>query len=168
LSKLNTPLLQVSIHSFYAIPASELFQQGFGQDIQIKNETINLIYNMAMADPLWGAPGIHGELLTLGINISERAVSRLMPEHPGKPSFQTWRAFLKNHMTNTVSIDCFTVPTVTFRILSVIIILKNNRLKVIHFNTNEHTTAQGTAQQMVDAFPWNTVHKYLIRDRDSI
>ena len=91
-----------------------------------------------------------------------------MPKHPRKPSSQTWRAFLKNHMTNTVSIDFFTVPTVTFRILFVIIILKNNRRKVIHFNTTEHPTAQWTAQQIVEAFPWDTVPKYLIRDRDSI
>ena len=121
-----------------------------------------------MANPLWSAPRIHGELLKLGINISERTVSSLMPKHPRKPSSQTWRAFLKNHMTNTVSIDFFTVPTVTFRILFVIIILKNNRRKVIHFNTTEHPTAQWTAQQIVEAFPWDTIPKYLIRDRDSI
>jgi transposase InsO family protein len=71
-------------------------------------------------------------------------------------------------MTNTVPIDFFTVPTITFRILFVIIILKNNRRKVIHFNATEHPTAQWTAQQIVEAFPWDTVPKYLIRDRDSI
>jgi transposase InsO family protein len=123
---------------------------------------------MAMANPLWGAPRIHGELLKLGIEISERTVSSLMPKLPGKPSSQTWRAFLKNHMTNTVSIDFFTVPTVTFRILFVIIILKNNRRKVIHYNITEHPTAQWTAQQIVEAFPWDTIPKYLVRDRDSI
>ena len=121
-----------------------------------------------MANPLWGAPRIHGELLKLGINISERTVSSLMPKHPRKPSSQTWRAFLKNHMTNTVSIDFFTVPTVTFRIFFVIVILKNCCRKVIHFNLTEHPTAQWTAQQIVEAFPWDTVPKYLIRDRDSI
>ena len=71
-------------------------------------------------------------------------------------------------MTNTVSIDFFTVPTVTFRILFVIIILKNNRRKVIHFNVTEHPTAQWTVQQIVEAFPWDTVPKYLLRDRDAI
>ena len=121
-----------------------------------------------MANPLWGAPRIHGELLKLGINISERTVSGLMPKYPRKPSSQTWRAFIKNHMTNTVSIDFFTVPTVTFSVLFVIIILKNNRRKVIHFNTTEYSIAQWAAQQIVDAFPWETVPKYLIRDRDSI
>ncbi len=91
-----------------------------------------------------------------------------MPKHPRKLSSQTWRTFLKNHMSNTVSIDFFTVPTVTFRVLFVIIILKNNRRKVVHFNTTEHPTAQWTVQQIVEAFPWDTSPKYLIRDRDSI
>ena len=71
---------------------------------------------------VWSAPRIYGELLKLGIKISERTVSSLMPKHPRKPFSQTWRAFIKNHMTNTVSIDFFTVPTVTFRILFVIVI----------------------------------------------
>ena len=89
---------------------------------------------MAMANPLWGAPRIHGELLKLGLEISERTISNLIPRHPRKPSSQTWRAFLKNHMTNTVSIDFFTVPTINFRILFVFVILKNCHRKVIHFN----------------------------------
>ncbi len=135
---------------------------------RISQEIRNLIYKMAMANPLWGAPRIHGELLKLGIKISERTVSSLIPRHPRKPSSQTWRAFIKNHMTNTASIDFFTVPTVNFRILFVIIILKNSRRKVIHFNTTEHPTVQWTAQQIVEAFPWDTIPKYLIRDRDSI
>jgi hypothetical protein len=81
---------------------------------RINHETRNLIYKMAIANPLWGAPRIHGELLKLGINISERAVSSLMPKPPRKPFSQTWRIFLKNHMTNTVSIDFFTVPLLPF------------------------------------------------------
>ncbi|MHC4268019.1 MAG: helix-turn-helix domain-containing protein [Planctomycetota bacterium] len=74
---------------------------------RISQEIRNLIYKMAMANPLWVAPRIHGELLKLGINISERTVSSLIPKHPRKLSSQTWRAFIKNHMTNTVSIDFF-------------------------------------------------------------
>ena len=115
-----------------------------------------------------GAPRIHGELLKLGIEISERTVSSLMPKQPRKPSSQTWRAFLKNHMTNTVSIDFFTVPSVNFSILFAIIILKNCSRKVIHFNITKHPTAQWTAQQIIEAFPWDTAPKYLVRDRDSI
>ncbi len=103
---------------------------------RISQEIRNLIYKMAMANPLWGAPRIHGELLKLGIKISERTVSSLIPRHPRKPSSQTWRAFIKNHMTNTASIDFFTVPTFTFRVLFVIIILKNNRRKVIQLDTH--------------------------------
>jgi hypothetical protein len=100
----------------------------------INHEIRNLIHKMAMANPLWGAPRIHGELLKLGLEISERTISNLIPRHPRKPSSQTWRAFLKNHMTNTVSIDFFTVPTINFRILFVFVILKNCHRKVIHFN----------------------------------
>lgn len=77
---------------------------------------------MAVANPLWGAPMIHGELIKLGIEISERTVSGLMPKRNHRPP-QTWNTFLKNHMLNTVSIDFFTVPTITFKILFVMIIL---------------------------------------------
>ena len=135
---------------------------------RINHEIRNLVSNMTMANPLWGAPRIHGELLKLGIEISERSVSSIMPKHPRKPSSQTWRVFLKNHMTNTVSIDFFTVPTINFRILFVFVILKNRHRKVIHFNVIKHPTAQWTAQQIIEAFPWDTAPKYLIRDRDSI
>ena len=135
---------------------------------RISPEIRKLIYKMTMANPLWGAPRIHGELLKLGIEISERTVSSLMPQHPRKPSSQTWRTFIKNHMTNTASIDFFTVPTINFRILFVLVILKNIRRKVIHFNVTEHPTTQWSAQQIIEAFPWDTAPKYLIRDRDSI
>ncbi len=121
-----------------------------------------------MANPLWGALRIHGELLKLGIEISGRTVSSLMPKHPRKPSSQTWRAFLKNHMTNTVSIDFFTIPTINFRIEFVFVVLKNCHRKVIHFNVTKHLTAQWTAQQIIEAFPWDRAPKYLILDRDSI
>jgi hypothetical protein len=89
---------------------------------------------MAEANPLWGAPRIHGELLKLGIKVSERTVSNLMPRRGSKPPSQTWRTFLKNHMMNMVSIDFFTVPTATFRILFVLVILSHSRRKVVHFN----------------------------------
>ena len=108
---------------------------------RINQEIRDLIYKIASVNHLWGAPSIHGELLKLGFKISERTVSCFMPKYPRKPSSQTWKTFIKNHMTNTVSIDFSTVPTVTFRILFVII-LNNNRRKVVHFNTTEHTTAQ--------------------------
>jgi len=123
---------------------------------------------MVKANPLWGAPRIHGELLKLGIEISERTVSSLMPSRRSKPPSQMWRTFLKNHMTGMVAIDFFTVPTANFRILFVLVVLSHHRRKVVHFNVTSNPTGRWTAQQVVEAFPWDTVPKYLLRDRDSI
>jgi transposase InsO family protein len=122
---------------------------------------------MAIANPLWGAPRIHGELLKLGIEVSQRTVSRLMPRRR-KPPSQTWRTFLDNHLKDLVSIDFFVVPTATFRVLFGFLVLAHDRRLVIHFNVTAHPTAAWTAQQCVDAFPWDTAPRYLIRDRDSI
>jgi transposase InsO family protein len=134
----------------------------------ISPEIRDLILKMAVANPLWGAPRIHGELLKVGIEISERTVSNLMPRRKPKPPSQTWRTFLKNHMANMVSIDFFTVQTATFRVLFVLIVLSHSRRQVGHFNITSNPTARWTAQQIVEAFPWDTVPKYLLRDRDSI
>src|SRR5712664_1376059 len=126
-----------------------------------------LVAQMAAANPLWGAPRIHGELLKLGIAVSERTVSRLMPKRSGPP-FQTWRAFLTNHVQDLVSIDFFAVPTVRLRVLFVLVVLAHQRRRVLHFNVTEHPTAEWSAQQIVEAFPEDTAPRYLIRDRDGI
>ena len=133
----------------------------------ISPEIRDLILKMAKTNPLWGAPRIHGELLKLGIEISERTVSNLMPRRDANPPSQTWRTFLKNHMTNMASIDFFTVPTATFRILFVLVVLRHSRRQVVHYNVTPNPTARWTAQQIVNAFPWDTAPKYLLRDRDS-
>ena len=134
----------------------------------ISREIRDLIRKMAKANPFWGAPRIHGELFKLGIEISERTVSSLMPSRRSKPPSQTWRTFLKNHMTGMVGIDFFTAPTATFRILFVLVVLCHNRRRVVHFNVALNPTARWTAQQIVEAFPWDTAPKYLLRDRDGI
>ena len=123
---------------------------------------------MANANPLWGAPRIHGELLKLGIEVSERTVSNLMPSRLTTPPSQTWRTFLKNHMENMISIDFFTVPTATFRILFVLVILSHSRRQVVSFKATSNPTTMWTAQQIIEAFPWDTAPKYMLRDRDSI
>ena len=128
----------------------------------------NLVRKMAEANPLWGAPRIHGELLKLGIEISERTVSNLMPPRSPKPPSQTWRSFLKNHMASMVSMDFFTVPTATFRVLFVLVILSHTRRRVVHFNVTSNPSAEWTSQQVVEAFPWDTAPEFLLRDRDSI
>jgi len=122
---------------------------------------------MAVANPLWGAPRIHGELCTLGIDVSERTVSRLLIERRRPPS-QTWRTFLAHHVASAASMDFFTVPAITGRILFVLIVLSHERRRVVHFNVTEHPTVPWTAQQMVDAFPDDTAPRWLFRDRDSI
>jgi transposase InsO family protein len=120
---------------------------------------------MSRANPLWGAPRIHGELLKLGIEVSQATVSKYMVLHR-KPPSQSWRTFLKNHAKDIVSVDFFTVPTASFRVLYVFVVLSNARRRIIHFNVTESPTAAWTGQQMVEAFPWDSAPRYMIRDRD--
>jgi putative transposase len=126
-----------------------------------------LVREMATANPMWGAPRIHGELRTLGIDVSERTVSRLLAPHT-RPSPQTWKTFLTNHVASAASIDFFTVPTLTGRVLFVVIVLSHIRRRKVHFNITEHPTAEWTAQQVVDAFPDDTAPTWLHRDRDGV
>jgi transposase InsO family protein len=133
----------------------------------IDPEVRDLIRKMSRANPLWGAPRIHGELLKLGIDLSQTTVAKYMTRH-SKPPSPSWRAFLDNHLKDLVSIDFFTVPTVTFRILFVFLVLSHDRRRVVHFNVTEHPSAEWTGRQLVQAFPWNTAPRYLIRDRDGI
>jgi len=130
-------------------------------------ELRRLIEQMVVANPLWRAPRIHGELKMLGIAISERTVSRIL-RGLRRPPTQTWKTFLHNHLGQLVSIDFFTVPTVTLRVLFVFIVLEHRRREVLHFNVTEHPTAAWTSQQIVEAFADRDAPRYLIRDRDSI
>src|SRR5438477_2833484 len=92
----------------------------------VDSEIAELVRTMALANPLWGAPRIHGELLKLGLDVSQRTVGRLMPRR-AKPPSQTWRTFLENHVADLVSVDFFVVPTATFRILYVFVVLLHHR-----------------------------------------
>jgi len=109
----------------------------------------------------------HGELLKLGLDVSQRTVARLMPRRP-KPPSQTWRTFLQNHVLDLVSVDFFVVPTATFRVLYVFVVLLQHRRQVVHFNVTDSPTAAWTAQQIVEAFPDDSAPRYLLRDRDGI
>ena len=126
-----------------------------------------LIRTMSRNNIGWGAPRIHGELKMLGIQISESTVAKYMIRHSNPPS-QTWRTFLENHADCIAGIDFFTVPTATFRILYVFIVLSHDRRHIVHFNVTAHPTAIWTAQQLVEAFPFESAPRYLLRDRDSI
>jgi putative transposase len=133
----------------------------------ISPEIRALVTRMAAANPLWGAPRIHGELLKLGLDIGERTVSRLLPKRRTPPS-QTWHTFLTNHVRDLVSIDFFTVPAAHFRVFFVLVVLAHHRRRVLHFNVTEHPTAAWAAQQIVDAFPEDSAPSYLLRDRDTV
>jgi hypothetical protein len=106
-------------------------------------------------------------LLKLGIDNSERTVSRLMPKGSQPPS-QSWRIFLENHLQQLVSIDFFTVPTATFQVLFVFVVLAHYRRRVVHFNVTQHPSVCWTAQQLIESFPEDRAPRYLLRDPDQI
>ena len=133
----------------------------------VPKEVRDLIRQMSLANPLWGAPRIHGELLKLGITVSQPTVAKYMVRHRTPPS-QTWRTFLANHVQDLVSVDFLTVPTATFRVLFVFIVLAQHRRRILHVNVTDHPTAAWTAQQIIEAFPWDTAPRYVLRDRDRI
>jgi len=108
---------------------------------RVPKEIRDLIRTMSAANPLWGAPRIHGELLKLGIEISQATVSKYMVRYR-KPPSQGWRTFLTNHAKDIVSVDFFTVPTATFRVLFVFLVLLNQRRRIVHFNTTNSPTSR--------------------------
>ena len=105
---------------------------------------------MCRANPLWGAPRIHGELLKLGIEVCETTVAKYMIMRRGPPS-QAWKTFLENHVKETMALDFFMVPTATFKVLFVLVILSHDRRRILHFNVTEHPTAVWTARQLFQA-----------------
>jgi transposase InsO family protein len=133
----------------------------------IAKEVSHLIQDMWRSNPTWGSPRIVGELRKLGINVAKSTVEKYRPR-PCKPSSPTWKAFLNNHVQDIVACDFFTVPTATCRVLFVFIMLAHERRRILHFNITKHPTAQWTAQHIVEAFPWDTAPRYLLRDRDAI
>jgi putative transposase len=132
----------------------------------IDPEVRRLIKQMASAN-MWGAPRIHGELLKLGIQISEATVSKYLPRRR-KPPSQTWRSFLENHLDTLVSVDFFTVPTVFFDVLFVFVVLAHDRRRILSINVTSSPSAAWTANQIVQALPWESAPRHLLRDRDGI
>src|SRR5262245_41219655 len=121
---------------------------------------------MSRENPLWGAPRIHGELLKLGLDVSQAAVAKYMAR-PRTPPSQNWRTFLENHLQQIAAADFFVVPTATCRLLFVLVILAHERRRVVHVAVTDHPTAAWTAQQLREAFSWNEAPKYVVHDRDS-
>ena len=130
-------------------------------------ELRDLIRRISMENSTWGAPRIQSELALLGYDVAESTVATYMGRRR-KPPSQTWRTFLKNHVECLSSIDFFTVPTATFRVLYCFVVLCHDRRRGVHFNVTAHPTERWTAQQIVEAFPYDSAPRYLIRDRDSI
>jgi putative transposase len=124
-----------------------------------------LIRTMSRANPLWGAPRIHGELLKLGIDVCQATVAKYLVR-PRRPPSQTWRTFLANHIGQVMAADFFVVPTATCRLLFVLVILAHERRRIVHVAVTEHPTAAWAAQQLREAFPWDQAPRYLLRDRD--
>ena len=132
----------------------------------IGRETRKLIREMCFANPLWGAPRIHGELLKLGIKISQATVAKYMVRRPQSPS-PTWRSFLGTETLGIAAIDMFIVPSATFRLLFVMLILAHYRRKIVRFDVTQRPTAGWLSRQVTEAFPWDSAPRVLLRDRDS-
>ena len=124
-----------------------------------------LIREMSIANPLWGAPRIHGELLKLGIDVGQTTVAKYMAKRRCPPS-QGWKTFLRNHADGIASMDLFVVPTVSFRPLYGLLILQHCRRELLWLGVTAHPTAEWIARQLTEACGWREVPRYLVRDRD--
>ena len=132
---------------------------------KIPGEIRRLIREMSLANRLWGAPRIHGELLKLGIEVAQSTVAKYMARS-GRGRSQTWKTFLHNHAAGIGAMDFLIVPTVGFRLLFVLVILRHERRRLISLSVTDHPTADWIARQLTDAFPWDEAPDYMIRDRD--
>jgi len=128
-------------------------------------EIRELIGEMSIANPLWGAPRIHGELLKLGIDIGQTSVAKYMARRRGRPS-QGWKTFLRNHADGITAMDLFVVPTISFRLLYGLLIMGHGRRQILWFGVTSHPTAEWIANQLTQACGWEQAPRYLIRDRD--
>ncbi len=133
----------------------------------VAKEVQELIWKLSGANIGWGVPRLIGELRKLGIHVAKSTVEKYRVKHPKSPS-PTWKSFLANHITDLVAIDFFVVSTINFKVLYVLVVLAHRRREVVYFNVTEYPTAQWVGQQIVEAFPWDTAPRYLLRDRDKI
>ena len=134
---------------------------------RIRRDLRDLIREMSRANPLWGAPRIHGELLKLGIEVAPSTVAKYMARCRRPPS-QSWKTFLHNHAAGIAAMDLFVVPTIDFRLLYILVILGHHRRRILSFGVTSHPTAEWIARQINEAFPWTEAPRYLIRDRDAV
>lgn len=133
---------------------------------EVDTELRSLIRRMQCENVTWGAPRVHGELLKLGYDVCGATVSNYMRQHRRPPS-QSWHTFLSNHREALAAVYLFTVPTATFKPLYVFVVIEHARRRVVHINITPHPTAKWIAQQLTEAFPFDTAPEYLIRDGDA-
>ena len=134
---------------------------------KIPKEVRDLIFQMVAENPTWGAPRIHGELRMLGVDVSERTISRWMRRAPRNPEpAKRWLAFLHNHREATAAMDFFTVPTLTLNLLYCFFIISHDRRKILHFNVTQHPTSSWIIQQLREAFPYQSAPRFLLFDHD--
>jgi len=133
---------------------------------RIDRDLRDLVRRMSKENPLWGAPRIHGELLKLGFEVAQSTVSKYMAKRRGPPS-QGWRTFLRNHADAIAAIDLCVVPTLTFERLFTFVVLGHGRRQLLWFAVTRNPTSEWLAQQIVEAFPWDTAPAYLLRDNDA-
>src|ERR1700704_4995946 len=132
---------------------------------RLPGEIRRLIREMSVANRLWGAPRIHGELLKLGIEVAQSTVAKYMARS-GRGRSQTWKTFLRNHEAGIGAMDFLVVPTINFQLLFVLVILRHERRRLISLSVTDHPTAKWIARQITEAFPWDEAPDYMIRDRD--
>ncbi|SHH26681.1 integrase core domain-containing protein [Bradyrhizobium erythrophlei] len=130
-------------------------------------EIRQLIREIGLANPLWGAPRIHGELLKLGIDVAQTTVAKYMARGRRPPS-QGWKTFLHNHADGIASMDLFVVPTISFRLLYGLLILQHDRRQILWLGVTAHPTAEWISRQLTEAYGWNAAPRYIIRDRDAV
>ncbi len=134
---------------------------------QVAKEIRDLIRQVSFANPLWGAPRIHGELLKVGIDVAQSTVAKYMVKGRRPPS-QSWKTFLRSHADGIASVDFFVVPTATFKLLFGLVILRHDRRRLAHIAVTANPTADWIARQISEAFPWDTAPAYLVRGRDGV
>jgi transposase InsO family protein len=130
-------------------------------------EIQQLIRDMSIANPLWGAPRVHGELLKLGIDVGQTTVAKYMAKRRRPPS-QHWRTFLNNHADGIASMDLFVGPTISFRLLYGLLILQHSRRQIVWLGVTTHPTAEWIARQLTEAYAWSAAPRCIIRDRDAV
>jgi transposase InsO family protein len=141
--------------------------RSYGSRPKVPLEIRRLIRDMSLANPLWGAPRIHGELLKLGVAVGQTSVAKYM-ERRRRPPSQGWKTFLRNHADGIASIDLFVVPTLSFRLLYGLLILNHGRRQILWLGVTAHPAAEWIARQLTEAFGLEPVPRYIIRDRDGV